>query len=333
MTDVLIRGAGVAASCCVHLLQHPDVRLKIEGVNRPAQPAIMLSESTQKLLQDVSGKEHLFEGFSRIHTRIVAWGTDAEPLVLPHSAVVASERALLDRLEPPSAGDVLLSSEPDWAILAAGPLETTSVERQFGSRIATASPVKFRPGVDPHVCWIESCVRGWLFLLPSAEGCGWLLSVGDPSESLLAESSLIAKQIAEAGGDGKTFPSHPRIADPLAAVGWLACGSAALGFDPLCGDGAGHAVREAILASAVIRAASAGGDKKALVEHYRARLLGGFAKHLQVCREFYGKGRRGEWWDRELHSVNQGLHWCSSQLAGSDGGRYRLNGFALEPVH
>ena len=61
--DVLIRGAGVAACCCVRLLREPGVRLKVEAVERPKQPAIMLSETTQKLLQDVFGKSHLFEGF------------------------------------------------------------------------------------------------------------------------------------------------------------------------------------------------------------------------------------------------------------------------------
>ena len=29
--------------------------------------------------------------------------------------------------------------------------------------------------------------------------------------------------------------------------GWLACGTAAMGFDPICGDGTGYAVREGIL--------------------------------------------------------------------------------------
>jgi 2-polyprenyl-6-methoxyphenol hydroxylase-like FAD-dependent oxidoreductase len=333
VTDVLIRGAGVASSCCAQLLQHPDIRLKIEESNRPAQPAIMLSETTQKLLRDVFADDHLFERLPRITTRIVLWGSDTEPLFLPHSAVLVSEQALLARIRPQVPETNTAADEPDWAILAAGPLRTTSVEHPFGSRVATASPVALQPGADSQACWIESCSRGWLFLLPDGEDGGWLLSVGDPAESLLSESSLIAKQMGEIVGPGKKFPSHPRIADPLCGLGWLACGTAALGFDPLCGDGAGHAVREAILASAVVLAAAAGGDVNALVEHYRARLLAGFAKHLQICQEFYGKGRRGEWWDREMDSVHQGLGWCSSQLAGLNGMGYRLNGFALEPVH
>jgi len=337
VTDVLIRGAGVASSCCAQLLQQPGIRLNFEAVDRPTQPAIMLSETTQKLVQDVFGREGLFAGLPRISTRIVAWSQDTEPLVLPHSAVVVSERVLLDSIQPQSPveapDEAFDGSAPDWTIVAARPLLTSSQEHQFGARIATASHVTFRPGAETHACWIESCARGWLFLLPGADGNGWLLSVGDSAESLLAGSRLIGKQIAETDGGGASFPSHPRITDPLCGVGWLACGTAALGFDPLCGDGAGHAVREAILASAVVRAASAGGDVNALVTHYRARLLGGFAKHLQICREFYKTGQRGEWWDCEVDSVDRGLDWCSSQLAGLSSVHYRLNGFILEPVH
>ena len=38
----------------------------------------------------------------------------------------------------------------------------------------------------------------------------------------------------------------------MCGPGWLSCGTAALSFDPICGDGTGHAVREGILAAAVI---------------------------------------------------------------------------------
>lgn len=340
MTGVVIRGSGVASSCCAHLLQQPNIHLRIEAADRPTQPAIMLSETTQKLLQDVFGRTDLLDGLPRIRSRVVAWGANAEPVALPHSAVVVSEKTLLNRIQP-KMRRLLPDGPVDWSIQSSRPLQEPCIEREFGSRIATASPVKLKAETDRQTCWIESCTGGWLFLLPAgeladgnvdSEGNAWLLSVGDPVESLLAGSRLVADQIAEAVLLGKRFPSHPRIADPLCGAGWLACGTAALGFDPLCGDGAGHAVREAILASAVVRAAAAGEDAEALVSHYRSRLLAGFAKHLQICSEFYEQGQRGDWWSRELDSTRQGLDWCTSQLKHLSSVRYRLNNFALEPL-
>ena len=148
--------------------------------------------------------------------------------------------------------------------------------------------------------------------VPAASGgeAGWLLSVGDGTESLLAGSRLVVKQLSDAGAPGSRFPSHPRIADPLCGAGWLTCGTAALGFDPLCEDGAGHAVREAIQASAVVRAAGAGGDVDALIAHYQWRLLAGFARHLPGLSGVLRKGRGVFCWAR-LNPVLGFLVWPS----------------------
>src|SRR6266852_4613650 len=46
--SVLIRGEGVAACCCNHLLTRAGLPLRIETTTRPKVPAIMLGEATQK---------------------------------------------------------------------------------------------------------------------------------------------------------------------------------------------------------------------------------------------------------------------------------------------
>jgi hypothetical protein len=333
MNTVLIRGEGIAASCCARLLGQAGLPLIFEAVNRPKVPAIMLSEVTQKLLEDVFERQDLFDGLPKIRKRVVLWGTNATPRALPHSAVVISEQMLLDRIHSklPKA-DSEHNGEAGWTIHAARPLPASAVEHQFGSRMATAVTVKLKSGCDAETCWIESLEGGWLFLLPGGPESAWLLSVGDAAEVLLTKSRLVVGQIAEIGHAGGRFPAHPRIAEPLCEPGWLACGTGGMGFDPLCGDGTAHAAREAILGAAVIRAAAEGANVEPLVAHYRTRLLAGFTRHLEVCREFYQQGHCGPWWDRELEGLHRGLEWCGHQLAGAAGFRYRLNGFALEAI-
>jgi hypothetical protein len=329
---VLIRGEGVAACCCAHLLSRGGLPFGVETGDRPRVPAIMLGEATQKLLADVFDRRDLFDGLPRINKRIVAWGKNSTPIALPHSAVVVSEEGLLDRIQsglsPPNPSSI---PEPTWTIFAARPLPRSSEQHNFGSRMATASAVILKAGSDRGACWIESLDHGWLFLLPGDDRA-WLLSVGDPAETLLARSRLISDQIAETSASRGTFPSHPRIVEPLCEPGWLACGTAALGFDPLCGDGTGHAIREAILASAVVRAGIDGADVDALVAHYRNRLLAGFKRHLEACREFYLAGQSGPWWDQELDSLHHGLEWCARRLESAPVFRFRLSGFALEAI-
>ena len=324
MESVAIDGVGVAASCCAHLLSAAGLGISWMRPMRPRVPAIVVSQATQALMADVFEQPDLFRGAHRLERRIVAWGPEAEPVALPHAAVVVSEEALVARTEPrvlPEAGGAA-----EWTVFATYPFPGTRSEFCFGRRHACAVGVEMKdPGAG--CCWVESLESGWLFLIP-----GWLIAVGGAPDGLLAASRLVAAQIRGVTGEQAEFPAYPRIADPLCGPGWLACGSAAMAFDPICGDGSGNAVREAILASAVIRAAARGEPAEPLLAHYQRRLLAGFLRHLELSLEFYRSGHGGAWWERETQALEQGVAWCSEELARMPAFRYRLEGFELLPV-
>jgi hypothetical protein len=270
----------------------------------------MLGEGAQRLVGDIFQKEDLFRDAPRIEKRIVKWGADT--ISVAHSAVVVSENYLLDRLPIESE-----ECDATWTICAAPPLRGT--DHRFGSRMASAVKVELKEASD--ACWIESVESGWLFLLS-----GWLLSV----DASLESSVLIKEKIAGVDERSAQFPASPRIVLPLSGPGWISCGYAAMGFDPLCGDGTAHAVREAILACAVIRAADRGEDIAKLMAHYEARLTAGFQRHLAQCREFYSSGGKGEWWELQVATVDEGLEWCRGKLQGEF--QYRLVGLELERI-
>lgn len=333
MNVASIRGEGVAAFACAHLLRRAGVHVVTETADRSAFPVIMVGEATQALFRDVFEQAGLFDGLRRIGRRIVAWGPDAARAELPHSAVVVSEGVLLDRLRTHAAfTESKHDTKPQWAIIASRPLPESSVEHHFGSRIAAAQAVNLKDDCDPSACWIESLETGWLFLIPDAGATGWLLSVGDTPESQLARSRLVAEQIQGTSGAAAAFPAYPRFAWPLCGPGWLACGTAALAVDPLCGDGTGYAIREAILASAVVRAAGNGANVDAIVAHYRTRLLMAFQRHLEACHRFYETGGSGPWWKGELDLLRRGLEWCRLERSRDVKFQYQLRGFELQPL-
>jgi hypothetical protein len=217
--------------------------------------------------------------------------------------------------------------DPDFLALP------VSVESQrFGRREATLVSVELKAGAEPEACWIESLERGWLFLITCEVGRGWLLAVGNSEEELLGASRLVARQIANHGTVAGRFPASPRIATPLAGDGWLACGSAAMAFDPLCGDGTSHAVREAVLACAVIGAVAEGTAADGVLAHYQMRLTAGFQRHLGHCLAYYGPGHTDPWWGAELDALREGMARCEAAMKGHDGFRYRLNGLKLEAI-
>jgi hypothetical protein len=142
----------------------------------------------------------------------------------------------------------------------------------------------------------------------------------------------VAAEIVHRGSTSGEFPAYARLTSPLGASGWLACGTAAMAFDPICGDGTAHAVREAILASAVIRALAGGGSLQDLLGHYEARLTAGFRRHLTLCRPFYFSGGAGALWTSELEAIERGIQWSDAKLGAHTNFRYQLRGFELEAV-
>ena len=276
---------------------------------------------------DIFARPGLFEDLPQIEKRIVAWGTGAAPVALPHRATVISEEALSARLPPMAIEDS--AAEPDWSVLACRPLPASCVEHSFGNRTAIALAVRLKEAAS--ACWIESLSAGWLFLIGAGGDMGWLLAVGGTTDSLLAESRVVAAQVESVSQESGAWPVHPRIASPLGGPGWLSCGTAAMAFDPICGDGTGYAVREGILAAAVIRGASQGLGMAGLVDHYSMRMIAAFRRHLELCRDFYRTGGDGPWWQAELDALERGIQWCETELAGQTF-RYRLNGFDLQPA-
>jgi hypothetical protein len=291
--------------------------VSFEKKGRQRVPLIMLSVAAQDLIRDIFQRDDLFHDLPVIRKRIVAWGADA--VQLDHSAVVVSEGVLLDRL-----GMVSCETQAGWTICAAPPLPAQTVEHRFGSRMASAVAVELNAIAHRDACWIESLEDGWLFL-----NSGWLIAVGARAEVLLSKSRLVGEQIVRVEGAALQFPASPRMTIPLGGEGWISCGSAAMSFDPLCGDGTAHAVREAILASAVIRAADLGEPVVDLMSHYESRLTAGFQRHLKECYKFYSSGGNAAWWRAEAESCVEGIAWCGRRKTEF---QYRLEGLELRKI-
>ena len=284
----------------------------------------MLSDAAVALIRDVFGQPTLLSGSPRIQRRVTAWGTD--PVVVPHGAIVVSEAALIEALPMPAAPE---TAAPANFIVEATRSPQLAPPHRFGSRRAAAAEVRLKSAAENASCWIEALEAGWLFLVSGADGASWLLGVGDHLEDLLSGSRLIAPLIDDMHPYPGTFDACPRIAPALHGEHWLLCGTAAIAFDPICGDGAAQAVREAILASAVVIGMTEGGDAAQLKSHYQSMLIASMRRHLKLCADFYRTGGEGAWWDAELRALVDGHDWCTEQLASAAEPRYRLSGFRL----
>jgi hypothetical protein len=337
---ILVRGEGVAGTCCLQLLDQQGVNCEPEDAKTLRLDSLLIGQGTQKLLRDIfaGSSDDLFAGFPVIRKRIVAWGSGAqvarEPLVLAHLGVVAAEEELLRRLRArlPTAKRDSDRGDPAWTIVAARPTDGARKEMHFGSRRASVREVELAEEIDEEACWVESLADGWLFLLPMGAPRGSLIAVGRGKEDLLGKSRLVARQVRSMTGAAADFAAYPRIVRELCGIGWLACGTAAMTFDPLCGEGAGNAAREAILACAAARAILVGESSEDVLAEYSLRLRLGFLRHLERCREFYQTDWGSEFWTSELARIDEGIVWTRAQIAQMGQPRFRLRGFSFERI-
>lgn len=350
LARVAVRGGGVAAAVAVRLLRAARIEAAVSGEARSSVPAMLLSDPARALLRDALDAPGLFEGLSRVERRVVDWG--GEQRAMPHGASILGAE-MLRSIEPAERG---VTGAGDFTIDTASGREM----RRFGERQAASHRVRLRGG-ESGTCWVEAVASGWLFLMPAVPPCSrgggnpephkpindcvtgprlpparqhdqgcWLLAVGDAPDILLSQSRTVAPLI-DTLNNGRSFDAAPRMAAQLADPDRLACGSAALGFDPVCGDGVAQSAREGILAAAVVAAIAEGGDATALIGHYEAMLIAAMRRHLQLSMPFYATGGTSDWWRAQHEALVEGHAYCTRLLARRPEPRFMLDGFRLVP--
>ncbi|NLR72763.1 hypothetical protein HGI47_17955 [Novosphingobium sp. ERN07] len=331
-----LRGQGVAVATAAHLMDRAGFAFTREpGLRRPV-PVIMLSDPALALLRDVFGKPALFADKPRIERRVVRWG-NAEAVTMPHGAVVVSEDDLVNVLDMFPQGNTLKLNQKiqqsndfngSFSVHAMLPFPEWETLR-FGARLSATARVILAAHAPPATCWIEAVDAGWLFLIPDGSGQAWLLAVGGDPQALAQDAPLIGPLIETLEPSGVQFDTSPRMLAGLAGDGWLACGTSAVAFDPICGDGTAQAAREGILASAVISALARGEDAAALATHYHSLLLASLRRHLQLSLPFYANGGTGRWWHDQYAAAREGYDRATALLAKLPEPRFALHGFDL----
>lgn len=333
---MLLRGQGVAVATAAHLLDRAGFALSREpGLRRPV-PVIMLSDPALALLRDVFGIPMLFADRPRIKQRVVKWGS-AEAVAMLHGAVVVSEDDLANVLDLLPRGNTWSDGlkiqqsndfNADFAIHAM-PAFPHGETLRFGERLSATARVTLKAEAPAHTCWIEAVDAGWLFLIPDGFGQAWLLAVGGDPQTLAQDAPLIGPFIDSLEPTGGQFDTSPRMLALLAGDNWLACGTSAIAFDPICGDGTAQAAREGILAAAVIGALERGEEPALLATHYHSLLLASLRRHLQLSLPFYANGGAGRWWHQQYAAAREGYERTTALLAKLPEPRFALHGFDL----
>lgn len=334
VTRVQIAGSGIVALSITQLLSQSGIPYAIEPDNTKHQRSVLLSSQTVQLLSAIHRTDRFAQLGWPIQRRSVLWGDATEPVTVEHHGISISESRLSEelnsRLRASLKGTSGLGSS-DWLIETQLRTGSSDALTRYGERRTTFQTVHLRSSADAHCCFTESISTGWLFLLPTSSTEAALLCTGYQPEEVLAQSRLVAGQMERTSAFSTPVNSAPAMAHELTGPGLIRAGSAALRFDPLCGEGVGHAAREAYLAAAVLRAADRGETVQGLLEHYATRLQQAFLRHLLVCRSFYDVHRETAFWSSELEHLETGI---AAIQAGElyTPAMFRFEGLDLKPV-
>jgi flavin-dependent dehydrogenase len=238
------------------------------------------------------------------------------------------QSTLLERISALVSGrtTVAIADESEWTLVAAEPPTGVAAERhEFGRRVTLSTEVTLEASYDSGVSWIETPSWGWIHLFPLGDRKGCLQATVLPPlrpgldevmDSLLLHcSSMLQRSIVGRSGPVHIQPSFPTLSRHLTDGRSLRIGSAAVRFDPLCGDGTAQSIRTGILAAAAVAASSDFGQAPIL--HYERRLAEAFARHLEGCSSFYRNAGFGETWREEVSELARAYPFTCDPRGGA----------------
>jgi flavin-dependent dehydrogenase len=322
---VAVHGAGLAGLTCALLAARDGFTVTLVGT--PSAPAdLVLNEATIAVLTRVwdDPEERLLDGGHQLTGRSVRWGRDAAPVQVPASAVVVDGQRLVDALEqrlPTAVRRAEVAPAADWTVRAA---VRPAGNPPVGRRVLLAGHA---PMPSTAVSRMATTGRGWVGVVPVGNGRGLVQAMTPvPPED---PAGFLAEEIEAAGLGGfvtepppqvTVMPAAPWLSRQRAEPGRLHIGGAVLRLDPVSGSGAGHALRTAILAAAVIRGIRDGHPAADLLGHYHRRLGAAFHDHLTGCAVHYRAAFDSPEWTGELHITATALTGQAAQLDTRRGG-------------
>lgn len=333
-----IAGSGVAAAVSGLLAARSGHHVSAEFASDLSERIVAVPRATVDLIEELIGISITKVLPSRwLSKRYVAWD-DQHFSVMHHETLAFDAQALtrvissrIDTLASSSAG-LQNNISRCWKLVASG--RSASASRIVaGARQAAAGWVAHLPGLDESAMLVACVPQGWLVACPHPAG-GISLATVHPATVKWTPQDALFQAVNHFWRDRTTkvemrcnrwVPAAPSFEPVCVSQTQIAVGEAAITFDPILGDGVGHAIRSALLARSVMAAIAGGANESDCLAHYRSRLAHAFAQHVRNSAAHY----RGAWnfavWSEEITLMRA----CAAAVPFLDPLTLRLEGAEL----
>jgi hypothetical protein len=300
---VLIKGEGLAALTAAYLLSQNGTTVSVQQEAVHARPVLMIPENTSWLLNDIWNIDDQLKQYTHpvSFKRIIQENGNAD--VFPVTAFSVEQnwlqQALKNKLkdEYPAVNWLDASGDENTArynwVINAIPQETSF--ENFGTRCITACMFDYEADTaQNNYCQMLQIEGAWFFLFPvsTATGClqvmhvpGAVYNFEEAAFIIKQPSGLIIK--AAENKNAIVFPAFPRLSKKFYGENEIFIGPSLVRYDPIAGDGTGHAIRSAAWAARIIMRSFQNEDVKELKQTFQSSITTHFQQHLASCREHY----------------------------------------------
>ena len=336
--NISVAGSGVAAAVSGLLAARAGHQVQAEVAGHPLERIVAAPRATVELIEELTGICIPRALPSRwLRARRVAWekphfsSVAHETLVFDAQALAGIVASRIDTARPARTG-AREKMGRGWKLLAGG-RSANPGRITAGGRRAAAGWVDALAGVDGCEMLVACVPHGWLAACPHPDGGISLASVHPAHLQLVTQDALEQAVDHLWPGRGRKVEMRgsrwiavaPSFQPGCASDTHLDVGESAVTFDPILGDGTGHAVRGALLATSVMEAIAAGANERDCLAHYRSRLAHAFAQHVRNSATHYAGAWNAAVWREEI----AWMHACAAATPFLEPLALRLQGREL----
>jgi hypothetical protein len=336
--QVVISGTGVAAAACHALLRRSGWRTiraepQLQDEERSV-PYIALNGAAWAVVSDVFGRVPS-DPWRTTRCLVVHHGADSVFARSETQFVIPVESLRFPEFIPAAT-----ASLTDDFVVEARSNSDTSAWISSGERSCWISSARSVAKEAQISLILEFVPEGWVFWMPIGSRLGilqWFLPVATSGDQLCTElwrtTKILRRWTAPAGEwHIRGLPAAARIARRLVGPEAISCGSAAMRFDPISGDGTGASLRSSILASASIRYRDEHPrDAGKVLQHYESRMYRAFNGHIRSCIRYYSEAGLSSQWDNE-HRTMREADALTAPLGNEPSSSFQLRNFSLKPI-
>lgn len=313
---VFIKGEGIAALSAAQMLSKRGVPIAIQQEQFYNRPVLLLPEISCWLLMDIWDKRQDILSSGTVISVKKVYEQNGQKTEFSYSGYAVDQNILQKSLKSIlmekyntiswlSPFESSINSKNDW-IINAVPYENNCYEC-FGNRCLAVFRVRERDRLPVNAeCRMIMSRNYWIFFFPvNNESAivqvmhphGLSIRFEEIADVILNKTGISLENLNHTGN--LIFNAAPRILRSVCENREIPIGQSIAKYDPIAGDGTGHALRSADWACKIILSALQGNDFENLLQQYHRSIKHHFIEHHATCQGIY-KSFKGLRWKQEF---------------------------------